>query len=78
MTPTVRFGRTELTITRLAIGGFPFGGINRARGRDPFTPFKPEFDMVDLPRITAHVYRTEDEGVKKEYPRRNPPCPPAD
>jgi aryl-alcohol dehydrogenase-like predicted oxidoreductase len=37
MLPQVRFGRTELQVTRLALGGYPFGGINRARGWDPFT-----------------------------------------
>lgn len=38
MIPTVRFGRTDLKVTRIALGGFPFGGVNRARGWDPFTP----------------------------------------
>jgi aryl-alcohol dehydrogenase-like predicted oxidoreductase len=38
MLPKVRFGRTELSVTRLALGGYPFGGVNRARGWDPFTP----------------------------------------
>jgi aryl-alcohol dehydrogenase-like predicted oxidoreductase len=38
MIPTVRFGRTELQVTRLALGGYPFGGVNRAREWDPFTP----------------------------------------
>jgi len=38
MIPKVRFGRTGLEVTRLALGGFPFGGINRARNWDPFTP----------------------------------------
>jgi len=37
MLPQVRFGRTELWVTRLALGGYPFGGVNRARGWDPFT-----------------------------------------
>lgn len=32
-----RFGKTELEVTRIALGGFPFGGVNRARGWDPFT-----------------------------------------
>ena len=35
--PKVRFGRTGLDVTRVALGGYPFGGINRARGWDPFT-----------------------------------------
>jgi aryl-alcohol dehydrogenase-like predicted oxidoreductase len=38
MIPTVRFGRTNLNVTRLALGGYPFGGVNRARGWDPFGP----------------------------------------
>src|SRR5574340_1490179 len=38
MIPRVRFGRTNLEVTRIALGGYPFGGVNRARGWDPFTP----------------------------------------
>lgn len=38
MLPTVRFGKTNLTVTRLALGGYPFGGVNLARGWDPFSP----------------------------------------
>jgi aryl-alcohol dehydrogenase-like predicted oxidoreductase len=38
MLPTITFGRTGLTVSRIALGGFPFGGVNRARGWDPFTP----------------------------------------
>ena len=38
MIPRVRFGRTGLEVTRLALGGYPFGGVNRARGWDPFAP----------------------------------------
>lgn len=37
MIPTARFGRTGLTVTRLGMGGFPFGGINEAAGWNPFT-----------------------------------------
>jgi aryl-alcohol dehydrogenase-like predicted oxidoreductase len=37
MIPKVRFGRTELQVTRLALGGYPFGGVNQARGWNPFT-----------------------------------------
>jgi aryl-alcohol dehydrogenase-like predicted oxidoreductase len=36
--PTVRFGRTGLSVTRLGLGGFPFGGVNEAAGWNPFTP----------------------------------------
>ena len=38
MIPKVRFGRTELRVTRLALGGYPFGGVNLARRWDPFAP----------------------------------------
>jgi len=38
MLPRVRFGRTGLEVPRLGIGGYPFGGVNRARGWDSFTP----------------------------------------
>ncbi|HUU69051.1 MAG TPA: aldo/keto reductase, partial [Planctomycetota bacterium] len=37
MLPHVRFGRTGLVVTRIGLGGFPFGGVNRARGWDPFS-----------------------------------------
>jgi aryl-alcohol dehydrogenase-like predicted oxidoreductase len=36
--PRVRLGRTGLEVSRIALGGYPFGGVNRARGWDPFTP----------------------------------------
>jgi aryl-alcohol dehydrogenase-like predicted oxidoreductase len=36
--PTVPFGKTGLFVTRLGLGGFPFGGINEAAGWNPFTP----------------------------------------
>ena len=35
--PTVTFGKTGLSVTRLGMGGFPFGGINEAAGWNPFT-----------------------------------------
>lgn len=38
MIPRVQFGRTGLEVTRLGLGGYPFGGVNRAREWDPFTP----------------------------------------
>ncbi len=37
MIPKVRFGKTGLEVTRLALGGYPFGGVNLARGWDPFS-----------------------------------------
>lgn len=30
------FGRTGLQVTPIGLGGFPFGGVNRAAGWDPF------------------------------------------
>jgi aryl-alcohol dehydrogenase-like predicted oxidoreductase len=33
-----RFGRTGLQVTPIGLGGYPFGGVNRAAGWDPFTP----------------------------------------
>jgi aryl-alcohol dehydrogenase-like predicted oxidoreductase len=32
------FGRTGLSVTPIGLGGYPFGGVNRAAGWDPFTP----------------------------------------
>src|SRR5919201_2779089 len=32
------FGRTGLRVSPIGLGGFPFGGINRAASWDPFTP----------------------------------------
>lgn len=32
------FGRTGLRVSPIGLGGFPFGGVNRAAGWDPFTP----------------------------------------
>ncbi len=37
MIPKVRYGKTNLEVTRLALGGYPFGGVNLARGWDPFS-----------------------------------------
>ena len=36
--PTATFGRTGQTVTRLGLGGFPFGGVNAAQNWNPFTP----------------------------------------
>lgn len=36
--PTTTFGRTNLLVTRLGLGGFPFGGVNEAQNWNPFTP----------------------------------------
>lgn len=37
MIPRARLGKTGLEVTRIGLGGYPFGGVNRARGWDPFT-----------------------------------------
>ena len=34
----IRFGKTGMEVTRLALGGYPFAGVNRACGWDPYTP----------------------------------------
>lgn len=46
-----RLGRTGLRVSRIGLGGFPFGGVNRAAG----------WDLAEMPRLTAGVYRAEDE-----------------
>lgn len=38
MIPKATFGRTGLSVTRLALGGYPFGGVNLAAVWNPFTP----------------------------------------
>ncbi len=35
---TVRFGNTGLIVSRLGLGGYPFGGVNKVHNWDPFTP----------------------------------------
>lgn len=35
---TIKLGRTGLSVSRLALGGYPFGGVNRARQWDPWSP----------------------------------------
>ncbi len=37
MIPKVVYGATGLEVARLAVGGFPLGAVNRARGWDPYT-----------------------------------------
>lgn len=37
MLSQTRFGKTNLFVTRIALGGYPFGGVNKARGWDPFS-----------------------------------------
>ena len=35
---TVEFGNTGLKVSRIGLGGFPFGGVNKARNWDPYSP----------------------------------------
>ena len=32
------FGKTGLNVSRLAVGGYPFSGVNKAQGWDPYSP----------------------------------------
>jgi aryl-alcohol dehydrogenase-like predicted oxidoreductase len=34
---TVTLGRTGLEVSRIVLGGYPFGGVNKARGWDPWS-----------------------------------------
>ncbi len=34
----VAFGSTGLDVSRIGLGGYPFSGVNRARGWDPYSP----------------------------------------
>jgi len=34
----VEFGNTGMEVSRIGLGGFPFGGVNKARNWDPFSP----------------------------------------
>lgn len=34
----IKLGRTGLTVSRLVLGGYPFGGVNRANDWDPWSP----------------------------------------
>lgn len=33
----VQFGKTDMVVSKIALGGYPFSGINRAQGWDPYT-----------------------------------------
>lgn len=50
------FGRTGLRVPPIGLGGFPFGGVNRAAGWDPFTE--------DGRRLAvATVHRALERGI---------------
>ncbi len=52
----IEFGRTGMTVSRLALGGFPFGGVNKARDWDPYSP---EGRKIAI----ATVHKALDSGI---------------
>jgi aryl-alcohol dehydrogenase-like predicted oxidoreductase len=54
--PRVTYGRTGLSVSRISLGGFPFGGVNRSRGWDPFTE-------TGKRRAIATVHAAIDAGI---------------
>lgn len=56
MAKTVRFGNTGLEVSRLGLGGYPFGGVNKARDWDPFTEAGGAVAI-------ATIHRALDSGV---------------
>ena len=66
MIPQVTLGKTGLLVSRLCLGGYPFGGVNRARDWDPFSPSGREqaittvqaaLDAGMWPRLSQHPRR---------------------
>ncbi len=53
---TVIRGRTGLSVSRLALGGYPFGGVNRANGWDPWS-------AAGRAAVTATIHRALDRGI---------------
>ena len=52
----VEFGKTGLRVSRLGLGGFPFGGVNKAHGWDPYSP--------DGRRtVAATIHKALDSGI---------------
>lgn len=56
MIPKTRFGKTNLSVTRIALGGYPFGGVNRAREWDPFS-------VAGRTTAIATVHAALDAGI---------------
>src|ERR1700744_1428796 len=52
----IKLGRTSLDVSRLVLGGYPFGGVNRANDWDPWSP---EGQRTAI----ATVHRALDRGV---------------
>ena len=34
----VKFGKTDMSVFKIALGGYPFAGVNKAQGWDPYSP----------------------------------------
>lgn len=56
MANVVQFGNTGLQVSRLGLGGYPFGGVNKARDWDPFT-------AAGRATAVATIHRALDLGV---------------
>ena len=52
----VRLGNTGLSVSRIGLGGFPFGGVNKARNWDPYSP---EGQRTAI----ATIHRALDVGI---------------
>ncbi len=52
----VEFGNTGMEVTRIGLGGFPFGGVNKARNWDPFSP-------AGRKTAIATIHKALDSGI---------------
>ncbi len=52
----VAFGSTGLDVSRIGLGGYPFSGVNRARGWDPYSP-EGQRTVIDT------IHRALDLGI---------------
>src|ERR1700756_963860 len=52
----VKLGRTGLDVSRLVLGGYPFGGVNRVNHWDPWS-------LEGQRTVIATVHRALDRGV---------------
>lgn len=50
------FGRTGLNVSPIGLGGYPFGGVNRAAGWDPFAP-------EGAKQAIATIHRAIERGI---------------
>ena len=56
MAKMVQFGNTGLEVSRLGLGGYPFGGVNTARDWDPF-------GAAGRKTAIATIHRALDLGI---------------